>query len=56
MDAASYDAAVESRDRFVMWTWILGSGAVAAGGAGMLLFYFDTPTSDGATVGVTGRF
>jgi hypothetical protein len=56
MDAASYDGAVESRDRFVMWTWILGSGAVAAGGAGMLLFYFDTPTSDSATVGVTGRF
>lgn len=56
MDAVAYEAAVSSRDRFVMWTWILGAGAVAAGGAGTVLFYFDTPTSDSAAIGVTGRF
>jgi hypothetical protein len=55
-DANNYDQAVRSRDRFVMWTWILGGTAVAAGGTGALLFFFDAPSSDGATVGVSGQF
>lgn len=56
LDADRYDDTVQSRDRFVMWTWILGGSAVAMAGTGALLFYFDTPTSDGASVGVSGRF
>lgn len=55
-EATAYDDAVQSRDRLVTWTWILGGTALAAGTAGVLLFYFDTPTSDGATVGIAGRF
>ena len=55
-DADAYMSAVDSRDTFVTWTWILGGSAVAAGGVGTLLFVFDTPTSDSATIGVAGRF
>ena len=55
-DADAYMDAVDSRDTFVTWTWILGGSAVAAGGVGTLLFVFDTPTADSATVGVAGRF
>jgi hypothetical protein len=56
MDADAYDDAVSSRDRFVMWTWLLGGAAAASAGTATVLFYFDTPTSDGASVGVSGRF
>ncbi|HEY5926166.1 MAG TPA: PEGA domain-containing protein [Kofleriaceae bacterium] len=55
-DADAYDSAVASRDRFAMWTWILGGSAVAAGGVGTLLLVFDKPSADGATVGLAGRF
>jgi hypothetical protein len=54
--ADELDRTVKSRDRLVMWTWILGGAAVAAGATGTLLLVFDTPTADSATVGVTGRF
>ncbi|NVB81495.1 MAG: PEGA domain-containing protein [Kofleriaceae bacterium] len=55
-DADQYDRLVRSRDRFVTYTWILGGAALATGAVGGFLFYFDTPTADSATVGVTGRF
>jgi len=54
--ADDYDGAIKSRDKLVTWTWILGGAAVAAAGTGTLLLVFDTPTADGATVGVAGRF
>ena len=56
MDADAYASAVESRDKLVTATWILGAGAVTAGGVGTLLFMFDMPSSDQATIGVAGRF
>ncbi len=56
MDADAYASAVESRDHFVTATWILGAGAVAAGGVGTLLFMFDMPSSDHVSIGVGGRF
>jgi hypothetical protein len=55
-DADEYDRLVRSRDRFVTYTWILGGAAVATGAVGGFLFYFDTPTADSATVGVSGQF
>jgi hypothetical protein len=55
-DADAYASAVDSRDRFKLWTWILGGGAVAAAATGTVMLVFDTPTSDGATIGVAGRF
>lgn len=55
-DADAYDDAVKARDRFVMWTWILGGAAVATAGVGTFLLFFDAPSSDGASVGVAGRF
>jgi hypothetical protein len=55
-DADAYASAVDSRDRFKLLTWILGGGAVAAAGVGTVMLVFDTPSSDGATVGVAGRF
>jgi len=55
-DDDAYDAAVKSRDKFVAWTWALGGAAVVAGGTGTLLFFFDAPSADSATVGVSGHF
>jgi hypothetical protein len=55
-DADAYASAVDSRDRLATWTWVLGGAAVAAGVTGTFMLVFDTPTSDGATVGVAGRF
>jgi len=55
-DADAYMKAVDARDRFAMWTWILGGGAVAAAGTGTLLFVFDSPSAESATIGVAGRF
>jgi hypothetical protein len=56
MDADAYASAVSSRDNFVTATWILGASAVTAAGVGSLLFVFDMPSSDQATIGVAGRF
>jgi len=54
--ADELDRTVKSRDRFVTWTWVLGSAAVVAGGVGGFLFVFDRPDGDSGTVGVSGRF
>ncbi|HUS32014.1 MAG TPA: PEGA domain-containing protein, partial [Kofleriaceae bacterium] len=54
--ADELERTVRSRDRFVMWTWILGGAAIAAGATGTALLVLDTPTSDSAVVGVTGSF
>ncbi|HEY5949464.1 MAG TPA: PEGA domain-containing protein [Kofleriaceae bacterium] len=55
-DADTLDGAVRSRDRFVTWTYLLGGAAVTAGAVGGILFYFDRPTAESATVGVSGKF
>jgi hypothetical protein len=55
-EADERDRAIHSRDRFVTWTYVLGSAAVVAGGVAGVLFYFDRPSAESATVGVTGRF
>jgi hypothetical protein len=54
--ADEYDRTVTSRDRFVTWTWVLGGAAILAGGVGGFMFFFDRPSQDSGTVGVTGRF
>lgn len=54
--ADDLDRSVRSRDRFVTWTWVLGSAAVLAGGVGGFLFFFDRPDGDGGSVGVRGTF
>ena len=46
-DADVYDHEVTSRDHFVTATWILGGAAVAAGAAGAVLYFFDTPSAEG---------
>ena len=53
--AEDYDRTVKSRDRFVTWTWVLGGAALVAAGTGGVLFFFDTPTPDSATVGISGQ-
>lgn len=50
------DAAIRSRDRFRTWTYVLGGVAIAAAGTGVALLYFDMPTAESASVGVTGKF
>ncbi len=54
--ADELDSTVRSRDRFVTWTWVLGTAAVVTGGIGGVLLVFDRPDADSATVGVSGRF
>lgn len=46
-DGDAYDAEVRSRDRYVTATWVFGGAAVAAGTIGLLLWAFDTPTTEG---------
>ncbi len=55
-DADALDRAVSSRDRFVTWTCVLGGAAVVAGGVAGMLFYFDRPSAESATLGVRGTF
>lgn len=55
-DADALDSTVRSRDRFVTWTWILGSAAVATAGVGTFLLVFDRPDANSGTVGVGGTF
>ena len=54
--ADELDSTVRSRDRFVTWTWVLGTAAVATGAIGGFLLVFDRPDADSGTVGVSGRF
>jgi hypothetical protein len=54
--ADELDRTVRSRDRFVTWTYVLGGAALATGAVGGMLFYFDRPSAESATVGVSGRF
>jgi hypothetical protein len=55
-DADEYDRTIADRDRLTTLTWILGGAAVATGTVAGIMFFFDTPSADSATVGVTGRF
>jgi hypothetical protein len=54
--ADEYDGKVKARDRFVTVTWILGGAAIAAGGVGGFLLFFDAPRADGGSIGVSGNF
>lgn len=54
--ADELERTISARDRLVTWTWVLGVAAVATGGVGGFLFFFDRPDGDGASVGVSGRF
>lgn len=46
-DGDAYDDEVRSRDRYVTATWVFGGAAVAAGTVGLLMWAFDTPTTEG---------
>jgi hypothetical protein len=52
-DGDRYDAEVRTRDRYVTATWVLGGAAVTAGAVGVLLFLFDTPSTEGVQLGPT---
>lgn len=49
-DGDAYDAEVRSRDRYVTATWVFGGTAVAAGTVGLLMWAFDTPSTEGAQI------